>query len=220
MPVVHRVGELGADVRDRQVETRFERVNVARGLGGDQVALQSGEGAEGELVDVGPGTQFPALLHAAQPVPDGCLLTAVLVAGMLTRGRGSIVNVSTMAASMGVAEASGYSATEAGPEWGERVEELGKALPLARTARPSEIAEADPLPRLIPRELRHRCNAAGRRRRHRHLTADAGRPTVAAFPAGGSRVCSRLQPDDVRPGLRMRHARSRPCNQRYLPSGA
>jgi NAD(P)-dependent dehydrogenase (short-subunit alcohol dehydrogenase family) len=199
MPVVRRVGELGADVRDRQVETRFERVDVARGLGEDQVALQSGEGAEGELVDVGPGTQFPALLHAAQPVSDGCLpagepagrrdagglvglgqlagqgtqraagtwrdaagdvdilvdnaaslptrltvdqdvpwfrnmldtnvrgsffLTAGLVAGMLTRGRGSIVNVSTMAASMGVAEASGYSATEAALEWGERVEEL------------------------------------------------------------------------------------------------
>jgi NAD(P)-dependent dehydrogenase (short-subunit alcohol dehydrogenase family) len=102
-------------------------------------------------------------------------LTAALVPGMLARGRGSIVNVSTMAASMGVAGASGYSATKAalesltrtwaaefgprgvrvntvapGPtrtdgalvEWGERVEELGKVLPLGRTARPSEIAEA------------------------------------------------------------------------------
>jgi NAD(P)-dependent dehydrogenase (short-subunit alcohol dehydrogenase family) len=27
-------------------------------------------------------------------------------------------------------------------EWGERVEELGRALPLGRTARPAEIAEA------------------------------------------------------------------------------
>jgi len=37
--VVRRVGELGADVRDRQVETRFERVDVARGLGEEQAAL-------------------------------------------------------------------------------------------------------------------------------------------------------------------------------------
>ena len=102
-------------------------------------------------------------------------LTASLVGGMLERGRGSIINVTTMAASMGVAGASGYSATKAalgsftrtwaaefgakgvrvnsvapGPtrtdgvlaEWGESIEELGKVLPLGRTARAPEIAEA------------------------------------------------------------------------------
>ena len=94
---------------------------------------------------------------------------------MLARGRGSIVNVTTMVASKGVPGASTYSAskaalesltrtwaTEFGPsgvrvnsvapgptdtegvaaEWGDRNEELGRALPLGRTARPSEIAEA------------------------------------------------------------------------------
>jgi len=40
-------------------------------------------------------------------------LTAALVPAMLANQRGSIVNVTTMAASMGVAGASGYSATKA-----------------------------------------------------------------------------------------------------------
>ncbi|OBI96361.1 SDR family NAD(P)-dependent oxidoreductase [Mycobacterium asiaticum] len=102
-------------------------------------------------------------------------LVAGLVPGMLERGRGSIVNVTTMVAAKGVAGASGYSASKAalesltrtwaaefgasgvrvnsvapGPtrtpgvaaEWGEVNEELGKALPLGRTAHPAEIAEA------------------------------------------------------------------------------
>ncbi|MFJ1598130.1 SDR family NAD(P)-dependent oxidoreductase [Streptomyces sp. NPDC088261] len=102
-------------------------------------------------------------------------LTASLVPAMLDKGAGSIVNVSTMAASMGVPGASGYSATKAalasltrtwaaefgpggirvnsvapGPtltdgvlvEWGDGVAELGKTLPLRRTAGPAEIAEA------------------------------------------------------------------------------
>ncbi|WP_328580700.1 SDR family NAD(P)-dependent oxidoreductase [Streptomyces sp. NBC_00370] len=102
-------------------------------------------------------------------------LTAALVPAMLAKGSGSIVNVTTMAASMGVPGASGYSATKAalasftrtwaaefgpqgvrvnsvapGPtitagvlaEWGDGVAELGKGLPLRRTANPLEIAEA------------------------------------------------------------------------------
>jgi NAD(P)-dependent dehydrogenase (short-subunit alcohol dehydrogenase family) len=102
-------------------------------------------------------------------------LVAGLVPGMLQRGRGSIVNVSTMVASKGVPGASVYSASKAalealtrtwaaefGPHgvrvnnvapgptrtegvaaaWGETNEELGRALPLGRTAHPSEIAEA------------------------------------------------------------------------------
>jgi NAD(P)-dependent dehydrogenase (short-subunit alcohol dehydrogenase family) len=102
-------------------------------------------------------------------------LIAGLVPGMLKRGRGSIVNVTTLVASKGVPGASAYSASKAalealtrtwaaefgphgvrvnsvapGPtrtegvvaEWGETNEELGRALPLGRTAHPSEIAEA------------------------------------------------------------------------------
>ncbi|MBN3453668.1 SDR family oxidoreductase [Mycobacterium sp. DSM 3803] len=102
-------------------------------------------------------------------------LVAALVPGMLRRGRGSIVNVTTMVASKGVPGASTYSASKAalesmtrtwavefgpsgvrvnsvapGPtategvaaEWGDTNEELGRALPLGRTAKPAEIAEA------------------------------------------------------------------------------
>ncbi|MGE2721787.1 SDR family NAD(P)-dependent oxidoreductase [Mycolicibacterium celeriflavum] len=102
-------------------------------------------------------------------------LAAGLVPGMLQRGHGSIVNVTTMVASKGVPGAGVYSASKAavesltrtwaaefgpggvrvnsvapGPtktegveaEWGETNEELGRALPLGRTAKPREIAEA------------------------------------------------------------------------------
>jgi NAD(P)-dependent dehydrogenase (short-subunit alcohol dehydrogenase family) len=101
-------------------------------------------------------------------------LTSALVPAMLDKGSGSIINVTTMAASMGVPGASGYSATKAalesftrtwaaefgpsgvrvnsvapGPtitegvlvEWGDGVAELGKGLPIRRTAEPREIAE-------------------------------------------------------------------------------
>lgn len=102
-------------------------------------------------------------------------LTAGLARGMLTRGRGTVVNVTSMVASKGVPGASVYSASKAavesltrtwaaefgprgvrvncvapGPtdtegvvaEWGDTNEELGRALPLGRTARPDEIAQA------------------------------------------------------------------------------
>lgn len=102
-------------------------------------------------------------------------LAAGLVPGMLQRGHGAIVNVTTMVASKGVPGAGVYSASKAavesltrtwaaefgpggvrvnsvapGPtktegveaEWGEINEELGRSLPLGRTARPREIAEA------------------------------------------------------------------------------
>lgn len=102
-------------------------------------------------------------------------LAAGLVPGMLKRGRGSIINVTSMVASKGVSGASAYSASKAavesltrtwaaefgargvrvnsvapGPtktegveaEWGDTNEELGRALPLGRTAHPEEIAHA------------------------------------------------------------------------------
>jgi NAD(P)-dependent dehydrogenase (short-subunit alcohol dehydrogenase family) len=102
-------------------------------------------------------------------------LAAGLVPGMLRRGRGSIINVTSMVAAKGVPGAGAYSASKAaiealtrtwaaefgvrgvrvnsvapGPtktegveaEWGDRNEELGRALPLGRTAEPEEIAHA------------------------------------------------------------------------------
>lgn len=102
-------------------------------------------------------------------------LVAALVPGMLERGRGSIVNVTTLAAFKGIPGASGYSASKSalssltrtwaaefgsrgvrvnsvspGPtrtdgvlaEWGESIEDIAKTLPLGRTARAEEIAEA------------------------------------------------------------------------------
>ena len=102
-------------------------------------------------------------------------LSAGLLPGILKRGRGSIINVTSMVASKGVRGASAYGASKAavesltrtwaaefgargvrvnsvapGPtktegieaEWGETNEELGRALPLGRTAEPEEIAHA------------------------------------------------------------------------------
>ncbi|WP_228032361.1 SDR family NAD(P)-dependent oxidoreductase [Mycolicibacterium sp. P9-22] len=102
-------------------------------------------------------------------------LVAGLVPGMLERGTGSIINVTSMVASKGVPGASVYSASKAavesltrtwaaefgprgvrvntvapGPtntegvvaEWGDTNEQLGRTLPLGRTAEPIEIAQA------------------------------------------------------------------------------
>lgn len=102
-------------------------------------------------------------------------LVAALAPGMLRRGRGSIVNVTSMVAFKGVPGASSYSASKAalesltrtwaaefgphgvrvnsvapGPtatdgvvaEWGDVNDELGRALPLGRTAHAAEIAHA------------------------------------------------------------------------------
>lgn len=102
-------------------------------------------------------------------------LTAGLVPGMLDRGHGSVINVTTMVAGKGLPGAGAYSASKAavesltrtwaaefgprrvrvnsvapGPtktegveaEWGDTNEELGRALPLGRTAKPEEIAQA------------------------------------------------------------------------------
>ncbi|CAM2780790.1 short-chain dehydrogenase [Mycobacterium intermedium] len=135
---------------------------------------------------VNNAASFPAALTVDQKMPSfeamfdtnvrgAYFLVAGLVPGMLQRRRGSIVNVTTMAAFKGIPGASGYSASKAalesltrswaaefgpsgvrvnsvapGPtrtpgvdaEWGETNEELGRALPLGRTAFASEIAEA------------------------------------------------------------------------------
>jgi len=80
-------------------------------------------------------------------------LVAGLIPGTLERDRGSIVNITTMAAFKGIPGSSGYRASNAAlesltralgvaAEWGDVNEELGRALPLGRTAFASEIAEA------------------------------------------------------------------------------
>jgi NAD(P)-dependent dehydrogenase (short-subunit alcohol dehydrogenase family) len=135
---------------------------------------------------VNNAASFPAALTVDQDlsafertfdtnVRGAYFLAAGLVPGMIERGRGCIVNVTTMVAAKGVPGASAYSASKAalesltrtwavefgvhgvrvnsvapGPtktegveaEWGETNEELGRALPLGRTAEPDEIAHA------------------------------------------------------------------------------
>ncbi len=135
---------------------------------------------------VNNAASFPAALTVDQRLDDfektfdtnvrgTYFMAAGLVPGMLERGHGSIINVTTMVAKKGVPGAGAYSASKAavesltrtwaaefgsrqvrvnsvapGPtktegveaEWGETNEELGRALPLGRTAKPEEIAEA------------------------------------------------------------------------------
>lgn len=161
---------------------RFVQTDMSDGESVNSLVRQCGE------VDiiVNNAASFPSALTVDQDmaafeamfdtnVRGAYFLVAGLVPGMLRRGRGSIVNVTTMAAFKGIPGASGYSASKAalesltrtwsaefgaagvrvnsvapGPtrtlgvaaQWGEVNEELGKALPLGRTAYAAEIAEA------------------------------------------------------------------------------
>ncbi|OHV05760.1 SDR family NAD(P)-dependent oxidoreductase [Mycobacterium talmoniae] len=169
------VAELGARVR-------FVAADLADLESVKSLAQQCGE------VDivVNNAAAFPGALTVEQDVASfestfdtnvrgAYFLVAALVPGMLRRGRGSIVNVTTMAAFKGIPGASSYSASKAalesltrtwaaefgphgvrvnsvapGPtatagvaaEWGDTNDELGRALPLGRTADPAEIAQA------------------------------------------------------------------------------
>jgi len=135
---------------------------------------------------VNNAASFPAALTVDQEIAafektfntnvrGSYFLAAGLAPGMLERGHGSIINVTTMVASKGVPGAGAYSASKAavesftrtwaaefgsrgvrvnsvapGPtktegveaEWGETNEELGRSMPLGRTAKPEEIADA------------------------------------------------------------------------------
>ncbi|WP_125078178.1 SDR family NAD(P)-dependent oxidoreductase [Mycobacterium sp. P7213] len=145
---------------------------------------QCGDGGVDILVN--NAASFPGALTVDQDVGSfestfdtnvrgAYFLVAALVPGMLRRGRGSIVNVTSMVAFKGVPGASSYSASKAalesltrtwaaefgphgvrvnsvapGPtategvaaEWGDVNDELGRGLPLGRTAHATEIAEA------------------------------------------------------------------------------
>ena len=54
-------------------------------------------------------------------------------------------------------------------EWGETNAELGRALPLGRTAEPERDRQRGSLSCLAPRKFHHRLNPARRRRRHRAI---------------------------------------------------
>ena len=121
----------------------------------------------------GPSAELdPAVLDElfASNVQAAYLLTARLAPGMVARGAGTIINVSSMAASVGLAGGAAYSATKAamsaltrswaaeyspsgvrvnavapGPIYTEganpdRITGLGETTPLGRAARPDEIA--------------------------------------------------------------------------------
>jgi NAD(P)-dependent dehydrogenase (short-subunit alcohol dehydrogenase family) len=161
---------------------RFVQADLSDVESVKSLVLQAGE------IDilVNNAASFPAALTVDQElasfettfdtnVRGSYFLTAGLVPGMLERGHGTIINVTTMAAWKGISGAGAYSASKAavesltrtwaaefgargvrvnsvapGPtktegveaEWGETNEELGRALPLGRTARPEEIAQA------------------------------------------------------------------------------
>jgi NAD(P)-dependent dehydrogenase (short-subunit alcohol dehydrogenase family) len=173
-------GKAAADGIDGTV--RFVQADMADIESVKSVVQQAGD------IDilVNNAASFPAALTVDQDVTKfeqtfdtnvrgAYFLAAGLVPGMIERGHGSIVNVTTMVASKGVPGAGVYSASKAalesltrtwaaefgqhgvrvnsvapGPtktegveaEWGDTNEELGRALPLGRTAKPEEIAQA------------------------------------------------------------------------------
>lgn len=168
--------ELGAEVR-------FVAADLSDLESVKSLVQQCGEDID---IVVNNAASFPGALTVEQDVTSfeatfdtnvrgAYFLVAALAPGMMRRGSGSIVNVTSMVAFKGVPGASSYSASKAalesltrtwaaefgpygvrvnsvapGPtatagvaaEWGDVNDELGKALPLGRTAHAAEIAEA------------------------------------------------------------------------------
>lgn len=179
----------GRDV-DRGEQAAADLGDRVRFLAADLSNLDSVESlarAVGDIdVLVNNAAMFPGAMTVEQDVSvfertfdtnvrGAYFLVAAVVPGMVRRGGGSIVNVTSMVASKGVPGASAYSASKAalesltrtwavefggsgvrvnavapGPtategvvaEWGDTNDELGRSLPLGRTAAPREIAEA------------------------------------------------------------------------------
>jgi NAD(P)-dependent dehydrogenase (short-subunit alcohol dehydrogenase family) len=166
---------IGANARFVRADLAdLDSVRTLIGVCGDiDIVVNNAASFPGALTVDQDAATFDAMF--ATNVRGAYFLVAGLVPGMLRRGRGSIVNVTSMVAFKGVAGASGYSASKAalesltrtwavefgkdgvrvnsvapGPtrtegvaaEWGETNENLGRALPLRRTAHAAEIAEA------------------------------------------------------------------------------
>lgn len=166
---------IGGDARFVQTDMAdAEAVNsLVRQCGDVDIIVNNAGSFPSALTVVQDMAAFEEMFHTN--VRGAYFLVAGLIPRMVERGRGSIVNVTTMAAFKGIAGASGYSASKAALEsltrtwavefgaagvrvnsvapgptrtrgvaaaWGEVNEELGRALPLGRSAYASEIAEA------------------------------------------------------------------------------
>lgn len=169
-----------AELGDR---VRFVAADLSDLESVESLARQCGDGID---ILVNNAASFPGALTVEQDIASfestfdtnvrgAYFLVAAVVPGMLRRGHGAIVNVTSMVAFKGVPGASSYSASKAalesltrtwaaefgphgvrvnsvapGPtatdgvaaEWGDVNDELGRALPLGRTAQAAEIAEA------------------------------------------------------------------------------
>ncbi|RAV00877.1 SDR family NAD(P)-dependent oxidoreductase [Mycolicibacter senuensis] len=169
------VAELGAGVRFVAADlSDLESVKaLVRQCGEVDIVVNNAASFPGSLTVDQDVSSFESTFDTN--VRGAYFLVAALAPGMLRRGHGSIVNVTSMVAFKGVPGASSYSASKAalesltrtwaaefgphgvrvnsvapGPtatagvaaEWGEVNDELGKALPLGRTAQAAEIAEA------------------------------------------------------------------------------
>lgn len=169
------IAELGADVRFVAADlSDLESVrSLVRQCGDVDIVVNNAASFPGALTVEQDVASFESTFDTN--VRGAYFLVAALAPGMLRRGRGSIVNVTSMVAFKGVPGASSYSASKAalesltrtwaaefgpggvrvnsvapGPtategvaaEWGDVNDELGRALPLGRTAHAAEIAEA------------------------------------------------------------------------------
>ena len=169
------VAEIDADVRFIQTDmSDLESVkSLVQQVGNVDVLVNNAASFPGALTVDQDVTSFEKTFDTN--VRGTYFLVAGVVPGMLERGHGSIINVTSMVASKGVPGASTYSASKAavesltrtwaaefgsrgvrvnsvapGPtktegveaEWGETNEELGRSLPLGRTADAVEIANA------------------------------------------------------------------------------